>query len=117
VLIAMAVEQMEGAPTTSREKLLGGLVRVIGLLGTMMLAVMSAASAEPRVGLMSSLWGDFVALATAWAAWPGLTCAGVWLRRRPTRHAFGFLWLTLSAAYPVITTLSFAMLHLLPRSL
>jgi len=120
ILIGIAVERLQGAPEAFRLKLLGGLLLIVGLLGTIPLAFLSAIMATPLPGPAGPeppSWVTFVVLSAAWAAWPGLTCAGVWLRRRPAPQAILVLWLSLGASYAAITAISSAIFPYLPRSL
>ena len=115
-LVGKAADRLESTNKESRWMIVGGLLLLIGLLGTMVLIFASSVALNPGgVEPVSPSW--FIGLATAWAIWPGLICASIWLRRRPARQAIVFLWLTQSAAFPITAALSFAMGDVLPRSL
>ncbi len=75
-LIGLAIDRLEGPATVAGWRLLGWLLLIIGLLGTIPLAFISGAIAgRPRVEQMAPPWIEFLVLVAAWAAWPGLICA------------------------------------------
>ena len=117
-LIGTAIERVEGAADVASWRLLGGLLLILGLFVTMPLAFLSTVTAvRPRAEQMAPTWIEFLALAAAWSLCPGLDSPAPWLRRRPTWQTIRFLWLTLSATFPAIAALSYAMRPFLPRSL
>ncbi len=121
VLTWTAIVRLGGAPAVLGWRLVGGLFLTIGLLGTIPLAyvsafVISTASNAPS-GIEGPSWIQYVWLGAAWVVWPGVICAGVWLRNRPTLSTVLLLWLSLSATFATITGVSRAMSGYLPRSL
>jgi len=120
VLIGIAVARPYRVPEAVRFKLLGGILLIVGLVGNILLASMSAIVALPiagTVGAEGPSWVPYVIVLLCWLAWPGLICAGAWLRRRPTRQAILVLWLSLGASYAAITAISSAIFPYLPRRL
>jgi hypothetical protein len=96
-LIARAVERLEGVPVGPLRSRLG---------------VEWRAAERPPVPWDESIWTG-----SACAVWPGVICAGAWLRRRPARPTLRFLWLSLAATYPAIYVAGLALSPYLPRSL
>jgi hypothetical protein len=99
-LILRAVERLEGAPVGSLRSLLGGLLLVIGLLGAIALAFGCGAIATWRARGMP--WDYYLRIGSVCAVWPGVICAGAWMRRRPAWATVRFLWLSLAATYLAI---------------
>ena len=119
-LISTDIVRLESAPAVLGWRLVGGLLLAIGILGIIPIAGVSAfmvPSASHAPSGMGPSWTQYVWLGVAWVVWPGVICAGVWLRNRPTLSTVRVLWLSLSATFATITGVSAAMSGVLPRSL
>jgi hypothetical protein len=117
-LIARAVERLEGAPVGALRSRSGGLLVIVGLVGAIALAFQSGALVGSRAaGLPPVPWYGYLLIGSVCVVWPGVICAGAWLRRRPAQHTLRFLWLSLAATYVAIYVAGLALSPYLPRGL
>jgi hypothetical protein len=117
-LIARAVERLEGAPVGPLRSRSGGLLLIVGLLGAIALAFVCGALVGSRAAERPPVpWYGCLLIGSVCVVWPGVICAGAWLRRRPARPILRFLWLSLTATYLAIYVVGLALSPNLPRGL
>jgi hypothetical protein len=117
-LIARAVERLDGAPVGPLPSLSGGLLLIVGLLGAIPLPYQCRELVQWRAAGMTFVpWCGHLLAGLVCVVWPGVICAGVWLRRRPARPTLRFIWLSLAATYLASYVVGLALSPFLPRSL